>query len=314
MPATRLICPNDMVLLTRSDNGSEWLCRMCGRSYPIVDNVVQFLQTTDSFYEGQYLNQVHYLPRSERWSAVWPLWLINNSYLWRVRTNVLAGSTVLELGCAGGIAYFARRYRMVGLDVSLASLKAAGAAYDICIQADASELIPLEDGSVDAVASSYFWEHIPPAGKTRILDQLRRLLKPAGKLIFLYDVETQNPLVAWLRRRDPARYHAEFIARDGHLGYQTGEENRKLFEEAGFEVQEHLGMERSPLQSTSVYFKMRSWESPASEIGSLLTRVENRSSTRLSYIGLLRTIDETVGRLLPDRWSRIAISVCEKRD
>src|SRR5512141_2710308 len=100
---TLLICPADQSGLIQT--AEEWNCPECGRSYPVRRGVVKFLDTQDSFYEAAYLNQVHFLPASESWYRVWPVWLINNGYLWRVRNNVPAGATVLELGCAGGVAY-----------------------------------------------------------------------------------------------------------------------------------------------------------------------------------------------------------------
>lgn len=312
MNGARLVCPADRTSLVERGAASAWECPACSKTYRVVGGVVQFLDSDDSFYEGTYLNQVHYLPRGENLLLVWPVWLINNGYLWRVRRHVAAGSTVLELGCAGGIAYFARRYRMIGLDVSMKSLQAAAGHYETCLKADASSGIPLADGSVDAVASSFFWEHIPADDKRRILAELRRVLRPGGRLIFLYDVETENPLVSSLRRRNPLRYKKEFIDRDGHLGYQTPEDNLALFRSEGFRVIEQLGLERTPLQSTTVYSKMSEWPRPWATAGSILKGIDRSRATLFSWIALLRTVDETVGRLLPAPWARMALTVCEK--
>ena len=308
--AARLICPDDRSPLDRHD--SAFACPRCGRRFPRIDNVVQFLEVQDSFYEGAYLNQVHFVPKSERWFHLWPVWLINNGYVWRVRGNTKPGGAVLELGCAGGVSYFSNRYSMIGLDVSMASLKAAATHYDICIQADAAACIPLADESVDTVASSFFWEHIPPAAKQTMLKELRRVLKPGGRLVFLYDVETNNPLVSAMRRKSGSLYRAEFIDRDGHLGYEPPEANLSLFEKSGFKVVEQVGLEKTPLQSTTVYGKMKRWPQPFAAAGNALTTIERSRATFFSYIGLLRALDETVGRALPSRWARMALTVCEK--
>jgi ubiquinone/menaquinone biosynthesis C-methylase UbiE len=240
------------------------------------------------------------------------LWLINNGYLWRVRKNVAPAGTVLELGCAGGVAYFSQRYHMIGLDVSMASLRSAATHYEVCIRADAAQCIPLADNSIDAVASSFFWEHIPPDTKKSMLAEIRRVLRPGGRLIFLYDVETQNPLLSAMRRNSSALYNAEFIERDGHLGYQSPEQNLAAFKEAGFKVVEQLGLERTPLQSTTVYSKMKKWPAPFSGAGSALSTIDKSRVSFFSYIGLLRALDETLGKILPQRWSRMALTVCEK--
>jgi ubiquinone/menaquinone biosynthesis C-methylase UbiE len=310
--AAILVCPVDRTLLEKT--GDDWTCGRCGRAYQEHSNVVQFLDTEDAFYEGAYLNRIHFLPKDEKLHHVWPVWLINNGYVWRVRSNVPEGSSVLELGCAGGIAYFAKRYRMIGLDVSMSSLKQAGEIYDKCIQADAAAMIPLADSSVDAVASSFFWEHIPPVSKRAILAELRRVLKPKGRLIFLYDVETMNPLISAMRKSSSSRYREEFIDRDGHLGYETPRANLETFERSGFNVIEQLGLERTPLQSTTVYSKMRKWPQPFAAAGSLLHNIDKSRAALFPYIGVLRALDETVGKILPDRWSRMALTVCEKKD
>jgi SAM-dependent methyltransferase len=311
MSGLELICPEDRGALLRSAAG--WECSKCEHVYREIDGVIKFLDHEEAFYEGAYLNHVRFLPKSEKWNHVWPVWLINNGYLWRVRKNVPEGAVLLELGCAGGIAYFAQRYRTIGLDVSMGSLQTAAKHYELCLQADAAGFIPLADQSVDAVASSFFWEHIPAEAKVRILSELRRVLKPGGRLIFLYDVETFNPLVAAMRKKSPALYNAEFIDRDGHLGYQSPQTNLDTFEAQGFRVVEQLGLERTPLQSTTVYTKMQKWPSPFSGFGRLLHRIDASRASLFAYIGVLRALDETIGKILPSRWSRMALTVCERK-
>ena len=117
-----LICPRDGVPLSRASPGFR--CSSCGAEVPVSDGVLRFLAgNTDEFYEGAYASETRYLPRSERPWHTWPLWIINSGYPWMVRGLVPAGSRVLELGCAGGVRYFGTRFRMIGCDLSLASLQ-----------------------------------------------------------------------------------------------------------------------------------------------------------------------------------------------
>ena len=158
-------------------NEKNFICQRCGKIFPVRDGVVRTLDTNNKFYEGAYNNQVKFLPVNENPWNIWPLWLINSGYEWTVRRVVPAGSNVLELGCAAGVRYFGSRYKMVACDLSETALLKLD-FYCTRIQADASKCIPLPSGSVDAVVSSFFWEHINPLDKPKILAECHRILKP----------------------------------------------------------------------------------------------------------------------------------------
>jgi ubiquinone/menaquinone biosynthesis C-methylase UbiE len=118
-----------------------------------------------------------------------------------VTRSVPRGARVLELGCAGGISWFGKHFEVTGIDVSHESLRIAAGKYTRCLQAKDMRAIP--DASIDAVISSYFWEHMAPADKPLILDEIRRVLKPGGKIIFVFDVATKNPLITWMCKTRP---------------------------------------------------------------------------------------------------------------
>ena len=304
-----LICPHDhQVLVQHQDAGLS--CERCGKNYAIEDGVVRLLAKKDEFYEGAYDNQVRFMPRSEKPWHIWPLWLIKNGSAWMVRRYVPQGATVVELGCGGGVDYFGRRYRMIGCDLSFSSLKKLD-MYEWRIQADAAACIPLPDASVDAVISSYFWEHIPPAVKPAILKECRRVLHPGGKIIFLYDVETRNPLIHRYKARNHGLYHTLFIEGDGHLGYQWPLENIEMFRAAGFVVRAHKGMEKTWLQSPSSYVKL-------ARFGGRMQRVFERLSGLAKppwfypYTALMRLVDTLVCPWLPVVWARIDLVVAQK--
>ena len=222
-----LICPHDHQKLV--ELSAHFECTLfVGAPYQIDDGVICMLDEPDQFYEGAYENQVRFVPRSEKPWHVWPLWLINSGYPWMVRRHVAQGSTLVELGCAGGVRYFGKRYRAIGCDLSLSSLKRLD-MYECRVQADAATCIPLPDSSVDAVVSSYFWEHIPPQLKPAMLQECQRILRPGGKIIFLYDVETRNPLIRRYKAKSRKLYDKLFIEGDGHLGYQWPSENIDAF-------------------------------------------------------------------------------------
>lgn len=303
-----LICPHDRHSLTETPSGLS--CAKCGRQYPIQDGVVCTLDHPDVFYEGAYENQTRFLPRSEKPWYAWPLWLINSGYPWAVRHFVPAGATVVELGCAGGVRYFGQRYHMVGCDLSLSSLKKLD-TYEQRIQTDAAICIPLPDNSVDAVVSSYFWEHIPPVIKPDILSECKRILRPGGKIIFLYDVETENPLIKRYKNQDKELYKKLFIDGDGHFGYQRPAENIEAFKLAGFSILQHRGMEKTWLQSSSAYNKLAQFGTTGNRLLSWGARLGQQPFFYL-YTFLMRLIDTLICPWLPADWARIDLIVCEK--
>lgn len=307
MNSDLLACPHDLSPLQTAGTGSL-ACVKCSARWPVKDGVVCFLAMNDPFYEGAYRNHVRFVPRTDDLLHAWPLWLVSSGYPWTVRQNVGPGATVLELGCAGGLRYFGQRYRMVGCDLSLASLQSVKGIYSLLVQADASARLPLADDSVDAVVSSFFWEHIDPGTKPLILSECRRVLRPGGKLVFLYDVETNNPAIRRLKTDDAPSYRRLFLDGDGHVGYESREANIAGFEAAGFRVIHSAGLEATPLQSPSVCEKLKmagASPSPLHRMGASF----GKGPWRYPYMALLRALDVTVGRITPPDWARIALTV-----
>ena len=307
--AISLICPVCRGKLDESKS-DRCTCTGCGRIYPIEDRVLRLLERTDEFYEGVYQNHLKFVPRSESLLHAWPLWLMHNGYPWAVRKYVPERSVVVELGCAGGVAYFGKRYEMIGCDVSFSSLRHLP-GYKRSLQADASVCIPLQDGSVDAVVSAYFWEHIPPAVKPAILRECHRILKPGGKIVFLYDVETDNPLIDKYKKRNRHLYDKLFIEGDGHVGYEPPRDNVATFESSGFRILEHSGKEKTFVQSPAVFTKL-------AEFGGMSTPIFERAKMLgkkpwfYPYTGLVRIVDEMVCPFLDESWARIDMLIAEK--
>jgi SAM-dependent methyltransferase len=199
---------------------------------------------------------------------------------------------------------------MIGIDYSLKSLRDID-NYKFKFQADALAL-PFRDGCLDGIISSYFWEHIAPADKIIMLKEFHRVLKPGGKVVMLYDVETENKLIGYLKKDDLKLYDKLFKEGDYHIGYETMAENEAKFRNANFKVLRHFGMERSLYQSSSVYIKMQNLPTTYGRISKWLAKLsQNRLMSYLNVFAL-RVVDETAGRLLDRDKSRIAISVLKK--
>jgi 2-polyprenyl-6-hydroxyphenyl methylase / 3-demethylubiquinone-9 3-methyltransferase len=110
------------------------------------------------------------------------------------------GKTVLDLGCGGGFmaeALARRGAKVVGVDPSEAAIRAAQAHAEsegltIDYKAGTGESIPLGDRSVDCVVCVDVLEHV--ADLDRVLDEIARVLKPDGQLLF--DTINRTPLAA----------------------------------------------------------------------------------------------------------------------
>lgn len=272
--------------------------------------VWSFMDTPDSFYEGKYNNRVSFVPRSDGYLATLPIRIAMQNYPTTVAEEVPEGGTVVEIGCAGGIAWFGKRYRMIGIDLSKAALEMASEIYDAALQCDATRM-PLADGSVDGVVSSYLFEHLTVEQKHALLTEAFRVLKPGGKIVFLYDLRTDNPVIARYRKADSDLYQRLFLDNDGHLGYEGIEENRAHFSKSGLTVSREIFHERTPVLSRAVWQKLSEWPGAWGKVARVVWAL-NSGPMRLPGAGLVWLVDATVGRLFPKRCARGMITVAVK--
>jgi SAM-dependent methyltransferase len=129
--------------------------------------------------ELRRIYQARFAPNAEYRRAVWRI-LIQQCFGRYLRPD----SVVLDLGCGYGEFInqvdCATRYAM-DLNPEAEQRVAPGVE---CLLQDCSTTWPFEDGALDLVFTSNFFEHLPdkPAlGRT--LDEIRRCLKPGGRLI-----------------------------------------------------------------------------------------------------------------------------------
>jgi SAM-dependent methyltransferase len=311
-PLISLICPTDHGVLTLAGAGTSYGCGDCGRRYPVEAGVVRFLERDDAFYEEKYLGEgtVRFVPRRDRWPWHLPVWLMKSGYFWALRRHVPAGSTVIEVGSASGSRYFSERYRTIALDLSARALTRIANLYTSCLQVDLTKGLPLPDASIDAVASSFVWEHIQPQDKPAVLSEFRRVLRPGGKLVFLYDVDERHPLYRRMQAADPALFQEVLVDREGHAGWQNAADNAASFEAAGFRVVEHRGKEKL-LIGPAMWDKVQEWPGGFRTLARI--GLAFRYGWRFhAYNAVTRVLDESVGRVLPTSWSRVMVSVCER--
>jgi SAM-dependent methyltransferase len=105
-----------------------------------------------------------------------------------------SSSSVLEIGCgSGGYAvHLAKRIgcQVVGLDINAEGVRNAKALAEKdklgarvkFEQCDVSQHLPVEDNAFDAIYSNDVLCHVPR--RSQVLSDLRRVLKPGGRLLF----------------------------------------------------------------------------------------------------------------------------------
>ena len=164
------------------------------------------------------------------------------------------GERVLDLACGtGDLAALAaaRGARVVGVDFTVAMLRRARARLPeaALVRADAARL-PFTDGSVDAAVCGFALRNL--VEREPVLRELRRVLRPGGRVALLDAGRPRNPLLrrahglvldgvvprlgSWLSDREAYRYLPRSTAYLPDPGAVTRELEGAGFAATGFEV------------------------------------------------------------------------------
>jgi ubiquinone/menaquinone biosynthesis C-methylase UbiE len=173
---------------------------------------------------------------------------------YRKRVVAAAEGRVLEIGVGSGhnFPFYPESVRrVIGVDPSpkllaIAGRTARGVPYSIDLLEGSAEAIPLEDQSVDTVVITWSLCSIPDARNA--LAEMRRVLKPAGHLLFVeHGRSPEEGVRRWQDRLTPAWKR---IAGGCHLNRPV----KELLEQGGFLI-EHLatGYMTGPKPMTFMY-------------------------------------------------------------
>ena len=174
----------------------------------------------------------------------------------RYRERVLADAQgrVLEIGIGSGLnlPFYAQRVQQViGLDPSprlLAMARGAGRQLEGAIELveGSAEAVPLEDRSVDTVVTTWTLCSIPDP--RRALAEMRRVLRPRGRLLFVEHGLAPDPKVRWWQDRLTPAWKR--VGGGCHLNRAIAQ----LIEEAGFQFERlDTGYMRGPKPMTFMY-------------------------------------------------------------
>ncbi|MBN1238301.1 MAG: class I SAM-dependent methyltransferase [Gammaproteobacteria bacterium] len=177
-----------------------------------------------------------------------------NLTAYRRRVAAEAFGDVVEIGVGSGLNfpfYTAAVKRVIGIDPSAGLLRRAARAAEGCsfrvdlLQASA-EALPLADRSADTVVTTWSLCSVPDVG--RALSDMRRVLRPSGRLLFVeHGRSADAAVVRWQDRLTPAWKR---VAGGCHLNRSMAE----LIEAAGFAVDRlETGYMKGPKPMTFMY-------------------------------------------------------------
>ena len=173
---------------------------------------------------------------------------------YRQRTIAAAEGRVLEIGIGSGLNlpfYSAHVHEIVGLEpaprlTEMARTRADRTSIRTALVQGFAEAIPMEDRSVDTVVTTWTLCSIPDVNAA--LREMRRVLKPTGKLLFVEHGQAPDASVRkWQDRLTPAW---RCIGGGCHLNRPI----RALVESAGFSIEQlQTGYMQGPRPMTFMY-------------------------------------------------------------
>jgi ubiquinone/menaquinone biosynthesis C-methylase UbiE len=173
---------------------------------------------------------------------------------YRRSTISSAGGQVLEISVGSGLnlpLYGPAVRRLVGLDPSsellgLASKRAAQSLVPISLVRGSGQSIPFADATFDAIVMTWTLCSIP--NPIEALSEMRRVLKPGGRLLFVeHGLSPETPIARWQHRLTPCWKR---IGGGCHLDRKMDDLVRK----AGFEIDAlETGYMRGPKPWTFMY-------------------------------------------------------------
>jgi ubiquinone/menaquinone biosynthesis C-methylase UbiE len=173
---------------------------------------------------------------------------------YRLRAVSAASGRVLEVGIGSGLnlpLYGAGAGEIIGLDPSAKLLAMAGAvgsrsAMPLKLIEGTAERIPLEDRSIDTVVTTWTMCSVP--GIEPALAEMRRVLRPGGRLLFVEHGRAPEARVRWWQD------HLNPVWKRVSGGCNLNRPVAELVADAGFALERiDTGYMRGPKPMTYMY-------------------------------------------------------------
>ncbi len=154
----------------------------------------------------------------------------------RLRRETLGSLSgkILEIGVGTGknLSYYGKKAKIVAIDISpnmleRAKNRAKHLGLNLRLHVMDAENLNFTDGKFDYVVATFVLCSVPDPIST--LDEMKRVLKPGGKIILLEHVLSSNRLIAlWEHIHNP--FTSTF------LGFNVNRDTRSNIEKAGVEI------------------------------------------------------------------------------
>lgn len=263
-------------------------CETCTRQYPIVNGVVVFGEEEQGnehawsrFYDQWHVQTARPQASGTDGSAAtarnalsWVKGRLRKSSLlrsvhdriyfhecrksWFLRKcfrGMQSSSAILDLGCGKGNPLLTEFGSVAGVDLSHEALayNALHHRYDLLVRSDVTEL-PFDDSHFDAVVSVSVYGHIENDKKDRVLQEVRRVLRPNGRLFWVIETDCDNLCLSFAKKY-PQLYWDKVIMQYGHVGLEYPNQAISRFQKNGFAVRS-VKKTWGPIWSASEYLEV----------------------------------------------------------
>jgi len=312
-----LICPDcHSALQSNLQNGHGTLGCPAGHGPWPVERKIVWFPGGEVLHDGRWTGTYKVSPRGGLMG-----WLQHRDAHWgipRLLAPMIARAgryplDIVDLGCGGGWEFLTKFGKVTGVDHAAGGLAAAASVYDRVIRAPVDK-VPLADHSVDVMVSVWLFEHLPEARFVATLTEIRRLLRPGGRLVFFTDLDSLKPILRWAKR-NPELYCRHHIASVGHYGLRSLQFTKFILHREGFVENETVPVNKSSLlQPVTALWMFNNELGRRSKIMRLYLSacrlgLKSRLFYRLIYLGLME-YHRLADRWLPDGYAFSAAFDC----